>query len=102
MNFFERMVPTQRMISDSFPILAKAFKNSDVKLAEGILKNYTPIKRDCDKILHELFEQQVSPNEAVVTAMLSRYFKRINSHVSNIASGIVYPLNEIDFVAGRY
>jgi phosphate transport system protein len=100
MKFFERIVPTQKKISDSLSVLAKAFKNSDTKLAEGILKDYTPIKRDCDKILHELFEQQVSPNEAVVTAMLSRYFKRINSHISNIASGIVYPLNEIDFVRG--
>ena len=100
MKFNERIVPTQKRISDSLSVLAKAFKNSDIKLAEGILKNYTPIKRDCDKILNELFEQQVSPNEAVVTAMLSRYFKRINSHISNIASGIVYPLNEIDFVRG--
>ncbi len=100
MKFFERIVPTQKKISDSLSVLAKAFKNSDTKLAEGILRDYTPIKRDCDKILHELFEQQVSPNEAVVTAMLSRYFKRINSHISNIASGIVYPLNEIDFVRG--
>lgn len=100
MKFFERIVPTQKKISESLSVLAKAFKNSDVKLAEGILRNYQPIKRDCDKILNELFEQQVSPNEAVVTAMLSRYFKRINSHISNIASGIVYPLNEIDFVRG--
>ena len=100
MKFFERIVPTQKKISESLSVLAKAFKNSDVILAEGILRNYKPIKRDCDKILHELFEQQVSPNEAVVTAMLSRYFKRINSHISNIASGIVYPLNEIDFVRG--
>ena len=72
----------------------------DEKLAKKILNNYTPIKRECDKILYALFDEELSPNEAVVTAMLSRYFKRINSHVSNIASGIVYPLNEIDFVTG--
>ncbi|UCC16092.1 MAG: phosphate uptake regulator PhoU [Dehalococcoidales bacterium] len=99
-KFYKRMIPTQNKIAESFPVLAKAFKKSDTQLAQEILRNYTPIKRDCDKILNELFEQEVSPNEAVVTAMLSRYFKRINSHVSNIASGIVYPLNEIDFVSG--
>lgn len=99
-KFYNRMVPTQRKISESFPVLKKAFRNSDEKLAREILKNYGPIKKDCDKMLHELFEQEVSTNEAVVTAMLSRYFKRINSHISNIASGIAYPLNEIDFVRG--
>jgi phosphate transport system protein len=99
-KFYNRLIPTQKKISDSFPVLRKAFRNSDEKLAGEILRQYTPIKRDCDKILNELFEQEVSPNEAVVTAMLSRYFKRINSHISNIASGIMYPLNEIDFVRG--
>jgi phosphate transport system protein len=99
-KFYDRLVPTQKKIADNFPVLKEAFENSDEKLANEILKKYTPIKRDCDKILHELFEQEVSANEAVVTAMLSRYFKRINSHISNIASGIVYPLNEIDFVSG--
>ncbi|MFC1946912.1 PhoU domain-containing protein [Chloroflexota bacterium] len=99
-KFYNRLIPTQKKIADNFPVLRQAFKNSDEKLAHEILRKYTPIKRDCDKILHELFEQEVSANEAVVTAMLSRYFKRINSHISNIASGIVYPLNEIDFVSG--
>ena len=42
----------------------------------------------------------VIPVLAVVTALISRYFKRINSHLCNIASGIIYPLNEIDFVRG--
>ncbi|MBN2240895.1 MAG: hypothetical protein JW712_14090 [Dehalococcoidales bacterium] len=99
-QLYQRLVPTQKQISDSFPVLAKAFKKSDEKLAGEILRHYTPIKRECDKILNELFKASVSPQEAVVTAMLSRYFKRINSHVSNIASGIAYPLNEIDFVSG--
>ncbi|MDP6501730.1 MAG: hypothetical protein QGI51_01000 [Dehalococcoidales bacterium] len=26
--------------------------------------------------------------------------RRFNSHMSNVASGIIYPLNEIDFVRG--
>ncbi len=99
-KFFPRFSATQKNIADHFPKLQEAFKKSDEKLANEILKKYTPIKRECDKILYELFEVELSTNEAVITAMLSRYFKRINSHVSNIASGIVYPLNEIDFVSG--
>ncbi|MFC2012300.1 PhoU domain-containing protein, partial [Chloroflexota bacterium] len=87
-RFYYRLFPTQKKIADNFPMLRKAFKNSDGKLAHEILKNYGVIKRDCDKTLNELFKQDVSTNEAVVTAILSRYFKRINSHVNNIASGL--------------
>lgn len=100
LTFYDRISDAQKKISKNLPILAEAFKDSDEKLAGEILRNYNPIKKECDDILHELFEVEVSVNEAVITAMLSRYLKRINSHVSNIASGIVYPLNEIDFVKG--
>jgi phosphate transport system protein len=99
-KFFDRINETQKNIAANFPILQEAFKKSDENLAKKILNSYPTIKRECDKILYALFDAELSPNEAVVTAMLSRYFKRINSHVSNIASGIVYPLNEIDFVTG--
>jgi len=99
-KFFDRIDATHKNIAANFPILKEAFKKSDEKLAKKILNSYPAIKRECDKILYALFDEKLSPNEAVVTAMLSRYFKRINSHVSNIASGIVYPLNEIDFVTG--
>ena len=97
---FARISLAQQKIADNFPKLKRAFEKSDEKLAKEILRDYTSIKVECDKILTDLFDQELSTNEAVVTAMLSRYFKRINSHLSNIASGIVYPLNEIDFVSG--
>ncbi|MFC1948933.1 PhoU domain-containing protein [Chloroflexota bacterium] len=99
-RFHSRLFPTQKMIADNLPMLRKAFENSDEKLAREILRNYAIIKHDCDRILNELLKEEVSTNEAVVTAILSSYFKRINSHVCNIASGFVYPLTEIDFVSG--
>ncbi|NLE09533.1 MAG: hypothetical protein GX631_09810 [Dehalococcoidales bacterium] len=100
LRFYATLVPIQKKIAGNLPILAKAFKSSDEKLAGEILRDYTPLKRECDVVLNGLFDVEMSNNEAVVTAMLSRYLKRINSHVSNIASGIIYPLNEIDFVRG--
>ncbi len=99
-KFFRRLATNQAMIAENFPKLREAFRKSDERLAKEILEKYTPIKRECDRVLSELFEEELSTNEAIVTAMLTRYLKRINSHVSNIASGLVYPLNEIDFVTG--
>ncbi|MFC2015238.1 PhoU domain-containing protein [Chloroflexota bacterium] len=100
-KFFGRLTETQQAIAVNFPKLKKAFEESDEEIAQEILKKYTPIKRECDVLLYELFkEEEISTNEAIITGLLTRYLKRINSHVSNIASGIVYPLNEIDFVRG--
>ena len=77
-----------------------AFLESDTNIARKILKEYAPIKGECNGILRDLFSEELPTREAVATALLSRYLKRINSHMSNIASGIIYPLDQIDFVRG--
>lgn len=100
MKYLSRLSSIQKKIAAHFSLLKKAFWESDENLAGEILKGYTPIKEECNKVLHDLFEEELSTREAVATALLSRYLKRINSHVSNIASGIVYPLDKIDFVRG--
>jgi len=100
MKYLGRLSSTQRKIADRFPLLKKAFLESDEKAARKILKDYESIKGECNRILSDLLSEQLPTREAVTTALLSRYLKRINSHMSNIASGIVYPLDQIDFVRG--
>ena len=98
MKYLGRLTSTQRKIADHLPQLKKAFLESDENLARKILNDYAPIKSECNRMLRDLFSEQLSTSEAVATALLSRYLKRINSHMSNIASGIIYPLDQIDFV----
>ena len=100
MKYFERLSSLHRRIADRFPQLKMAFLESDTNIARKILKEYAPIKGECNGILRDLFSEELSTREAVATALLSRYLKRINSHMSNIASGIIYPLDQIDFVRG--
>ncbi len=98
MKYLERLSTTQKRIAERFPPLKTAFLESDGNIARKILKGYAPIKSECNKILRDLYSEQLSTPETVATTLLSRYLKRINSHMSNIASGIVYPLDQIDFV----
>lgn len=100
MKYFERLATLYQKIAGRFPLLKLAFLESDANIAGKILKEYAPIKGECNDILHDLFSEELSTREAVATTLLSRYFKRVNSHMSNIASGIIYPLDQIDFVRG--
>ena len=100
MKYLERLASLHRKIADRFPQLKMAFLESDTNIARKILKEYAPIKGECNGILRDLFSEELSTREAVATALLSRYLKRINSHMSNIASGIIYPLDQIDFIRG--
>lgn len=100
LKYLQRLSELQERIAEHFPKLKKAFLESDDYLAKEILREYVPIKEGCNSILHDLFSETLSTREAVATALLARYLKRINSHMSNIASGLVYPLDRIDFVRG--
>lgn len=100
MKYMKRLSSIQAKIAENFPALKNAFLNSDETAAKKILQDYSPVKADLNQLLQDLFTEQLSTREAVATALLSRYLKRINSHVSNIASGIIYPLDQIDFVQG--
>jgi phosphate uptake regulator len=39
--------------------------------------------------------------EAVCFALIARYFKRLASHLTNIATSVVLPLSELDYYDER-
>ena len=100
MQCFGRLDTIHGKLENHLNQLEQAFSSGDEKVAKEILNDYTPLKNECSQILNDLFSQELATREAVATALLSRFLKRINSHISNIASGLVYPLDRIDFVRG--
>lgn len=100
MKYFDRLSGIQDRIWNRLSQLERAFPSGDERLAKEILAGYAEIKNDCSQVLEDLFSDKLETQEAVSTALLSRFLKRINSHISNITSGIVYPIDQIDFVRG--
>lgn len=100
MKYFDRLSGIQDRIRNRLSQLERAFPSGDERLAKEILAGYAEIKNDCSQVLEDLFSDKLETQEAVSTALLSRFLKRINSHISNITSGIVYPIDQIDFVRG--
>ena len=98
MTYIERLEDLRERIADRFGPLREAFVESDEEIAREILEEYQTIKKECGDIQDELFVAELPTREAICTVLIVRSFKRINSHMSNIASGVVYPLDQIDFV----
>jgi phosphate uptake regulator len=99
-TYKDKITTLQEQIEISLRYIKDAFVNSDETLARKIIAQYEPNKKDCNAILYDLFKQDIPRQEALITVLLARYLKRINSHVSNVASGIILPLDQIDFVKG--
>ncbi|MBD3322635.1 MAG: hypothetical protein GF350_16155 [Chitinivibrionales bacterium] len=85
-------------ISQSLKNLSEAFIDSDETMAREILDRYMKTKPLCNKIVQDMFTQDVPKKEAITVVLLARHLKRVNSHTSNVASGIFFPLDKIDFV----
>lgn len=98
--FKEKIHNVQGNIVKSLSMLKETFINSDGEKAKDIMQRYKEVKKECTAILKDLFEQDAPRNETLVTVVLLQYLKRINSHITNVASGIVLPIDQIDFVKG--
>ncbi|MBD3322634.1 MAG: hypothetical protein GF350_16150 [Chitinivibrionales bacterium] len=78
--------------------LQQAFKASNEHMAKRILDRYIATKPLCKEIVKNIYSEEISRQDALVCILLTQYLKRINSHVGNVASGIIFPLDKIDFV----
>jgi phosphate transport system protein len=82
-----------------FETVSTAFKNSDKNSASKAVKEGHKISKRCEEIIEEVVKSDYTTRQAVVLALGARYMKRLALHLSNIASSVVNPLPELDYIA---
>ncbi|TKJ40233.1 hypothetical protein CEE37_07870 [candidate division LCP-89 bacterium B3_LCP] len=94
------IVQVENNISERFERLVEAFEKSDDDIARTVMQLHRVITQTCDGILITLIRDEhpeYVTTDAVTIALYSRYLKRISSHITNIASGMVNPFDRIGF-----
>ena len=84
-------------ILELFAQTKKAFIDSDEDKAAKTWDYQKEIKKRCDDIIETLAKSNLSINEAVCFTLMTRYFKRVSSHLTNIATSVILPLTELDY-----
>lgn len=84
-------------ILELFKETKKAFIESDEEKAAHTWAYQKEIKKRCDQIIKNLAKSQADTNEAVCFTLTARYFKRIASHLTNIATSVILPLTDLDY-----
>jgi phosphate uptake regulator len=74
-----------------------AFIEADEEKAGSTWEYHRKINKSCDNIIEQLVQSDLTVNEAVCFALTARHFKRIVSHLVNIATSVVLPLSDLDF-----
>ena len=78
-----------------------AFKNKDEDIAREAMDMHPKVTRVVEELLMILLENKaggLNAGEAVALTLYLRFIKRITSHLTNIASSVVNPLERIGYI----
>jgi phosphate transport system protein len=85
-------------ILEMFYLTIDAFIKSDLQKAQKVMDMHQNIKATCDDILSALFQEKKMQRERIITVTLvSRYYRRVSAHLSNIVSSVIQPFDKIGF-----
>jgi phosphate transport system protein len=69
--------------------------------AVGLLQEARELGKRCDQMLVRIARCDKDPSAVTVLVLLSRFYKRISAHTSNILSAVVMPLHKMDYFDER-
>ncbi|MCH8551658.1 MAG: phosphate uptake regulator PhoU [Natronospirillum sp.] len=98
-RYQEPLDKTSDEIYDMFGELSKATKDSDEDRARAVIHKVLDVCHQCDKIVVSLLneEEPVQFHEAVAYSLLARHYKRVASHLGNVATAVTGNLEDLDF-----
>lgn len=76
----------------------KAFERSDEEMAHAIIIKGNQIRKQCEMMIRQLIVDKLPTDKAVAYTLLARYFKRISSHLVNIATSVVTSVDNLDYL----
>jgi phosphate transport system protein len=86
-----------RDLVELFANTKRAFIETDLDMANLAWDYHKRVSRGCDQIVSKVARSDLTVNEAVCFALIARYFKRVGSHLTNIATSVVLPLSDLDY-----
>lgn len=75
----------------------EAFDAQDNELAKQLIRDAQRIEDHCDEKVSLLIKAEKDIDMSTTYALAYRYFKRVASHVFNVATSVFQPIDKIDF-----
>ncbi len=91
------VLPAQ--VEEVFNLVGQAFPESSTKLAKAAIRAADAIRNECDSIENELLAERetMETHDAAACSLKARYYKRLASHLANIATAIFGRIEDLDF-----
>ncbi|MCP4571349.1 MAG: hypothetical protein GY838_03285 [bacterium] len=95
--YHEHLAGFTATIEDLFGLVRRAFAESDEELAGQVIKRAKAEGKAHEEAIRQITGSDLGTCDAVCIVLLLRFYKRIVSHMSNIATTVVMPVDMIDF-----
>ncbi|MDH5405215.1 MAG: hypothetical protein OEZ30_01605 [Candidatus Aminicenantes bacterium] len=97
-KYVEECHKMRQLIHPMFQQTIDAFIESRLDEAKEVMEKHKKIKANCDQLIKDVVTKgSIASGKCVVLTLLARYFRRVSAHLSNIASSVVNPFDEIGF-----
>lgn len=96
MYYADRLNEFMNYVAETFNSTIKAFNHEDDVLAAEIIQDEIKWNKRFDQFIAEMAESDLTTKEAVCSVLMARALKRLQAHLSNIASSVVLPVHHID------
>lgn len=99
-EYEEKLREIEKFVGDNFEKTISVVKTHDQEKAREVMSVEQTVGKASDLIVDEIIKTKdasLSASEAVSVALYARYLKRINAHLTNIASAVVNPFPRIGF-----
>ncbi len=98
-KYHEPLEAARTRVEGLFDTVRRAFRESDGEQAKAALKAADAVGDTCDAVIEELLgdEASMETHEAVAYSLLARHYKRVSSHLSNVATAVMGKVEDLDF-----
>ncbi|MBN1556312.1 MAG: PhoU family transcriptional regulator [Phycisphaerae bacterium] len=99
-EFQNQLEEISSTIRGMFDLVKQAMLENDTSLAKEVIAKKEGVSKSCNMLVQQLLSltgTDIPAGEAVAYALLARYYKRAESHLSNLASSVVSPVPLLDF-----
>jgi phosphate uptake regulator len=85
------------IVEDSLEAADTVFTRSDTPTALDLIRQGRDVNRRCDTLVGRIARSDYDAATTTTMVLGTRYYKRIQSHLLNVLSGVVMPLHKVDY-----
>jgi phosphate transport system protein len=85
------------IVEESLQAADRVFTESDTPTALDLMRQGRDVNRRCDALVTRIAQSDYGAATTTTLVLGTRYYKRIQSHLLNVLSGVVMPLHKVDY-----